>query len=134
MKYFAILGLMFATPIVAFSAERVAIAEQARQPISVNIKLNSKYEIESSLMTFSKGVPYRFIVYNAGTVKHDWAIMPKGETDLRKALVSIEEDQLPPNTVVVSDVVTFEQAGEYEFACHYRNHYEKGMKTPITVQ
>jgi uncharacterized cupredoxin-like copper-binding protein len=136
MKYFAILGLLLATPIVIFTTH-VVVAETTQQPVSVNIELlreNGEFKIKSSLMVFKVGVPYRFKVYNAGNVKHDWAIMPRGETDLRQALVAIEEDNLPPNAAVTSEVVTFDRAGEFEFACHYRNHYQKGMKTPFTVR
>ena len=133
MKHFAILGLMLATPIAALATHHIATAEASKQPVQVEIKLNG-FTIQSSLTTFSPGVPYRFSVWNAASVKHDWAIMPKGETDLRKAIMAIEEDNLQPNQVAVTPVVTFDQAGEYEFACHFRNHYEKGMKTIITVQ
>jgi uncharacterized cupredoxin-like copper-binding protein len=135
MKRSAFLGLMLTTPIIACSAYSV-MAQTTKQPISVNIELlkeDGQFKIKSSLMTFAVGVPYRFKVYNTGSVKHDWAIMPRGETDLRQALIAIEEDNLPPNAAVTSEVMTFDRAGEFEFACHYRNHYEKGMKTPIVV-
>lgn len=135
MKRFVILGLMLFTLFTVYITHNVGIAT-ANQPVSVNIELlkeNGEFKIKSSLLVFKVAVPYRFKVYNAGNVKHDWAIMPRGETDLRQALVAIEEDNLPPNAAVTSEVVTFDRAGKFEFACHYRNHYEKGMKTPFIV-
>ena len=136
MKYTAILSLLLAMPIAALTTHQIATAQTSNQPVEVRVTVappGGEYKIESSLTTFSKGVTYRFVVRNAGSQKHDWMIMPKGETDDRKALVSVEEDDLLPNSVVVREL-TFSQAGEFELACHYRNHYEKGMKLAITVK
>jgi hypothetical protein len=55
--------------------------------------------------------------------------MSRGKTDLRWASIAIEEDKLPSNGAVTSEFVTFNRAGEFEFACHYRNHNR--AKVPI---
>lgn len=134
LKFF--LSLFLAVAIAVLATHTIVTAQTSKQPVQVQVTLapqRGEYKIESSLTTFTKSVPYRFTVRNAGSKLHEWAIMPKGETDTRQALIEVEEDDLPPNSVVVREL-TFSEAGEFELACHYRNHYEKGMKLAITVK
>jgi uncharacterized cupredoxin-like copper-binding protein len=107
-------------------------AQSNGNPTEVQISL-SEFKIESSQTTFTTGTPYRFVIKNEGTVAHDWAIMPRGETDQSQALVQVGQSQLPPGATVIQDF-TFTQTGDFEFACHLPGHYEAGMWLPITVQ
>lgn len=137
MKRLIPLGLMLVTLFVVFTTHNFAVTAATDRPTSVNIELlkeSGQWKIKSSLTTFATAKPYVFKVYNADGMMHDWAIMPRGETDLRKALIAIEEDNLPPNASVTTGIVTFDTPGEMEFACHYRNHYQRGMKTPIVIK
>jgi uncharacterized cupredoxin-like copper-binding protein len=79
------------------------------------------------------GAPYRFVIANKGALAHDWMIMPPGEQDESKALIKVEDTDLQPNQTVTRDF-TFTQAGDLEFACHVKGHYEAGMHSPITVK
>ncbi len=93
----------------------------------------SEFKFDSSLTTFSVNTPYHFEIKNAGTTAHEWMIMPRGETDVSKALVKVGQDQLTPGATVTQDF-TFTKPGDYEFACHMPGHYEAGMKLDIVVQ
>lgn len=91
-----------------------------------------EYRIKSALTTFQAGIPYRFVVRSAGKKVHEFLIMPRGESDTRKALLAVEEEDLRPNNVVTRNL-TFSQTGDYEVACRVGRHYEKGMVLPISV-
>jgi uncharacterized cupredoxin-like copper-binding protein len=112
------------------------------QPVEVEVTAN-EFGFESSLTTFSVGVPYHFVVTNNGTVEHEFMIIQPiepGAMDMEEmdemALAVIEEDDLPPGATVSVDV-TFDEpapAGTLELACHTPGHYEAGMHLPITVE
>jgi len=107
-------------------------AQAAKKPVDVQITL-TEFKIESSVTDFTVGTPYHFVITNKGALAHDWMIMPSGEQDETKALVKVEDTDLQPNKTVTRDF-TFTQAGDLEFACHVKGHYEAGMHTPITVK
>ncbi len=132
MRLRFLLGLFLTIPLVAMANRTLAESSADSKPVDVTVTL-SEYKFQSSLTTFSQGVPYRFIVMNAGRKEHEFAIMPKGVSDTSKALVEVDEDDLPPNTTVTR-TFTFNQTGDFEFACHVGHHYEKGMVLPIVVQ
>jgi uncharacterized cupredoxin-like copper-binding protein len=111
-------------------------------PVQVQVTLTD-FKIDSSLTTFSTGVPYHFVVANKGAVTHEFMIMPpvQGETDTetampKTALAGILGKDLTAGTTQTLDY-TFTQAapaGSLEFACHLPGHYEAGMHTPIVVK
>ena len=117
---------------LALSACGGATTQVAQKPVDVQITL-TEFKIESSVTDFTVGTPYHFVIANKGTLAHDWMIMPSGEQDETKALVKVEDTDLQPNKTVTRDF-TFTQAGDLEFACHVKGHYEAGMHTPITVK
>jgi hypothetical protein len=93
----------------------------------------SEFKIESPQTTFTTGTPYQFVIKNEGTISHDWAIMPRRETDASQALLKVDEDELPPSATVMREF-TLAEAGDFELACHLPGHYEAGMLLPISVQ
>ncbi|MBI2332661.1 MAG: hypothetical protein HYU84_10970 [Chloroflexi bacterium] len=115
-------------------------------PVEVQITL-TEFGIEPSLTEFETGVPYHFVVTNAGTVEHEIMIMPPltedemgmamdmGELD-EMALAMIEASELPAGATASFDYTFTEAApaGTLEFACHTPGHYEAGMKLPIVVK
>ena len=109
-----------------------ASGQSSGSPIEVPLTL-SEFTIESPQTTFTTGTSYRFVIKNEGTIAHDWAIMPRGEADTSRALVKVDENELPPGAAVTREF-TFTEAGDFEFACHVPGHYEAGMVLPITVQ
>ena len=117
--------------------------QQKVTEVQITVK---EFGIESSITEFQVGVPYHFVVTNAGTVNHEIMIMPpltKGQMGMgmdmgtmdKMALAMISADNLTPGTTQSFDL-TFSDAastGTLEFACHTPGHYEANMKLPITV-
>jgi uncharacterized cupredoxin-like copper-binding protein len=117
--------------------------QQKATEVTITVK---EFGIESSLTEFQVGVPYHFVVTNAGTVNHEIMIMPPLSKDQmgmgmdmgtmdQMALAMISADDLTPGTTKSFDL-TFSDAastGTLEFACHTPGHYETNMKLPITV-
>lgn len=145
MKYVGI-AVLLATFVGLLAACSSAQASSQGGPVDVQIKL-SEMKVESSLTTFSVGVPYRFTVTNAGALSHELMITPTTITGEmmssmsmeqldQMALARIEADDLPPGATKTFDY-TFTNpapAGTLEFACYVPGHYEAGMHTAITVQ
>jgi len=117
--------------------------QQKVTEVQITVK---EFGIESSMTDFQVGVPYHFVVTNAGTVNHEIMIMPPLTKDQmgmgmdmgtmdQMALAMISADSLTPGTTQSFDL-TFKDAasaGTLEFACHTTGHYEANMKLPITV-
>ena len=105
----------------------------------------TEFAIQSSVTDFQVGVPYHFVVTNAGQVDHEFMVMPPLSEDQmgmsmeemdQMAAVMIEEDELTPGKTQTVDYTFTEPApaGSLEMACHTSDHYENGMKLPITVK
>lgn len=92
----------------------------------------SEFDFTSSEQVFEKGVTYRFILKNVGETPHEWAVVPRGAEDERELLFEVEQEDLPSGATVIREF-TFPEAGEYDFACFMRGHYEGGMVLPVTV-
>jgi uncharacterized cupredoxin-like copper-binding protein len=140
-QFASIIVLMVVAAVVLAACGGGTTAQAAKKPVEVQVTL-SEFKIESSLTTFSTGVPYHFVVTNQGSVNHEFAIMPPVTGEVapeqvqKMALASISGDELPPGATKTLDY-TFTQAapaGKLEFACHLPGHYEAGMHLPIVVQ
>lgn len=139
--------LMYWKKIITLVAAALLLAACSGQgggeTVEVQVTL-TEFGFEASLTDFKVGVPYRFVVTNAGTVNHEIMIMaPLTEEDMgmdmheldETALAMIEEDQLPSGATASFEYTFMDaaDAGSLEFACHTPGHYEAGMKLPITV-
>jgi uncharacterized cupredoxin-like copper-binding protein len=128
-------------------ATRVATPEAATgiAPEEVAITLGGpagEFTITAAQTTFRVGVPYRFVVTNAGQIPHEFMIippMPMGRMGMEgmhhMALGLIDEEDLPPGATQTLDIVFSAPAatGELELACYLPGHYEAGMNLPIEV-
>ena len=107
----------------------------------------TEFGVKSSVTEFNTGVPYHFVVTNAGAVEHEIMIMPPLTEDDAgmamemgtlddMALAMIDASDLPVGATASFDYTFTESApaGTLEFACHTPGHYEAGMKLPITVR
>jgi uncharacterized cupredoxin-like copper-binding protein len=123
----------------------VSCSAQPQAPETVEITL-TEFSIESDVTTFEVGKPYRFIITNAGTLNHEFTIMPPMLTppmkmeghsmeEMTGAALHISEDQLTPGAAVTVEFTFSEPSslGVVEFACHLPGHYESGMFAPISV-
>lgn len=97
--------------------------------------------IESSLTTFRAGVPYTFVIKNAGRHAHNFNIsQPVAEAGsldaaLQGALLAIPQSQLSAGATVSTDFVFPGSAvgTDLEFSCLIRRHYDDGMWLTIAV-
>ena len=117
--------------------------QQKVTEVQITVK---EFGIESSITEFQVGVPYHFVVTNAGTVNHEIMVMPPLSKDQmgmgmdmgtmdQMALAMISADDLVPGTTQSFDLTFSESAatGTLELACHTPGHYEANMKLPITI-
>ncbi len=99
------------------------------------------FKIDSSVTTFSVGVPYHFVITNKGATAHEFYIMPPADAstaDSKKsqAVVAVTQSDLPAGGSKTVDYTftTAAPAGTLEMACHVAGHYEAGMHLSITVK
>ena len=97
--------------------------------------------IESNLTTFQVGVPYTFVITNAGQRGHNFNISTPvelvGSLDaaFSSALLVVPQSQLGPGaSVTVEYTFPASAAGQpLEFSCLIRMHYQDGMLLGINV-
>jgi uncharacterized cupredoxin-like copper-binding protein len=133
--------------IVLTGAVLLAACGGAAGPIStgsgpVQVTL-SEFKVESSQMTFSRGVPYRLNVSNKGKINHEFMIVPPtgghamSMEDMDKmALAMIKADDLPGGATKTLDF-TFPAStppGKLEFVCFVPGHSEAGMRLTVEVK
>jgi len=133
------IALMVIAAFILAACGGSAAAPASNKPVEVQVTL-SDFKIESSLTTFSTGVPYHFIVTNKGSVAHEFEIMPPATDPLSPEQVSKMTlagiPTVQPGATQTLDY-TFTQpasTGKLEFACHLPGHYDAGMHTPIVVK
>jgi len=98
-------------------------------------------KIESSLTSFQVGVPYTFVITNAGRHGHNFnistpvSVVGSLQDALKTALLAVDQDQLGAGaSVTVEYTFPASAAGaNLEFSCLIRRHYDDGMWLPITI-
>jgi uncharacterized cupredoxin-like copper-binding protein len=129
-------------PIVTEAPAQPTAIEATPTSASTQVEiLLTDNKIASSLTAFQVGVPYSFIITNAGKRAHNFNIstpVPPGgsfEDAVSNALLAINLSQLPAGAIVTAEFVFPESAAgaTLEFACLIRSHYRNGMLLPITV-
>lgn len=101
----------------------------------------SEFTIEASQASFQSGRTYRFVVTNAGTIPHEFMIMPPmhdmGSMPMDKlddaALAMIPADELTPGTTRTIDARFNEATDDLSFVCAVTGHIDAGMTLPIDV-
>ena len=97
--------------------------------------------IKFSQRTFKTGVPYTYVILNAGENAHNFNIAPPvsiaGSLDaaLSSALLAVSRDQLQVGERVLVEF-TFPDSAvgqQLEFSCLIPRHYEDQMFLAITV-
>lgn len=97
--------------------------------------------IDSPVTTFQVGVPYTFVITNAGRHAHNFNISTPvsvaGSLDaaFQSALLAVPQNQLGAGASVTVEYTFPESAAgqNLEFSCLIRRHYEDGMLLPIMV-
>lgn len=97
--------------------------------------------IDASMTSFQVGVPYTFVITNAGQHAHNFNINPPVsvvgsiEAALNNALLAVPQSQLGPGQSATVEFTFSDSTVDQplEFSCLIRRHYEDGMKADITV-
>jgi uncharacterized cupredoxin-like copper-binding protein len=124
-------------PVQPGATEAVPVSGSSTQ-VDVTLADNT---IESSMASFQVGVPYTFVITNAGEHAHNFNINPpvsitgslQGSFD--SALLVVPQEQLAPGqTATVEFTFPDSASGQLlEFSCLIRRHYDDGMKMDIIV-
>jgi len=122
------------------SAGETATAVPAGGSTQIDITLADN-TIDSPVTTFQVGVPYTFVITNAGRHGHNFNIstpvseVGSLEAALQTALLAVPQSELGPGaSVTVEYTFPADAAGKnLEFSCLIRMHYQDGMLLPITV-
>lgn len=124
-------------PVQPESTEGVPVSGSGTQ-VDVTLADNT---IEASSTTFQVGVPYTFVITNAGQHAHNFNVNPpvsvagSMQQALDSALLAVPQEQLAPGqTATVEFTFPDSAAGQLlEFSCLIRRHYDDGMKMDIIV-
>jgi uncharacterized cupredoxin-like copper-binding protein len=123
-------------PVQAEAAEAAPVAGGA--PVDITLADNT---IDASTTTFQVGVPYTFVITNAGQRAHNFNINPPAavagslEGAFNSALLVVPQEQLAPGqTATVQFTFPDNTAGQLlEFSCLIGRHYDDGMRVDIVV-
>ncbi len=108
------------------------------QTVQVTLSDN---KIDSSLTTFTAGMPYHFVVTNTGHVAHQFAMNPMGMDmehmsvdEMHHAALYMYDSVAPGETRMFDYTFASSTAGQsLEFVCGTQGHYAAGMQLPFMV-
>jgi len=122
-----------------FAAGSPGKLSDVRRTIKVSAMDNMRYDQDS--INVSAGETIRFIVTNAGKLRHEFSIGDAEEqlkhAKMMKAMPNMQHKD--PNTISLAPGETgeiiwkFSQSTDIEIACHVAGHYEAGMKADVRV-
>lgn len=94
-----------------------------------------EFGISADKVTLTAGEEYTFVATNSGMMIHELVIEPAGTIDepLEKDDMESEIEDIEPGATAEM-TWTFDEAGQYQFACHIPGHYELGMVLEFTVE
>src|SRR5512135_2602569 len=110
----------------------------AGTPVAVTL---ADDRIRSSLTRFEIGVPYTFLIKNAGPheacfdISAPVAVSGSFEASAAQALLAVKDIDLPAGQQTTTSLVFPESAAgtPLEFSCLMRHYYDDGMRLQITV-
>lgn len=129
-------------PVQPVPAQPVAIESPASSGTATTVDvILTDNKIESSLTNFQVGVPYTFVITNAGRHGHNFnistpvSVVGSLQDALKTALLAVDQDQLGAGASVTVEYTFPDSAAgaQLEFSCLIRRHYDDGMWLPITV-
>lgn len=108
---------------------------------TIKVSMNDKMRFEPASIQVKQGETVRFVVRNAGQIKHEMNLGTEKELlehlEVMKKFPNMEHDE--PNKVSIAPgqqgeiVWQFTKAGTVNFACLVPGHYEAGMKGKVQV-
>jgi len=108
---------------------------------TVEVSMADSMRFSPASLTVKQGETIRFLVKNAGQLKHEMVLGTEKELkehyELMKKFPEMEHDDPQMVTVApgkVGEIVwRFTKAGKVDFACLQPGHYDAGMKGAVTV-
>jgi uncharacterized cupredoxin-like copper-binding protein len=108
---------------------------------TVKVSMNDKMRFEPASIRVKQGETVRFIVSNAGRIKHEMNLGTEKELLEHLAVMKKFPDMehAEPNKVTIAPgqqgeiVWQFTKAGPVNFACLIPGHYEAGMRGKVQV-
>ena len=148
MKYRLVLGwflVPFLLLLVACGSSTTPSGSQSGQTTpsgsqAVQVTLSDN-KVESSMTTFTAGMPYHFVVTNTGQVAHQFAMMPMGMDmghmsvdEMHHAALFMYDSVAPGETKTFDYTFAMSSTGQrLEFACGTQGYYGAGMQLPFMV-
>ncbi len=148
MKYRLVLGL-FLVPFLLFLAAcgssttssgsgQGQTTPSRSQTVQVTLSDN---KVESSLTTFTAGMPYHFVITNMGHVAHQFAMTPMGMDmehmsvdEMHHSALFMYDSVAPGETKTFDYTFVMSSAGRsFAFVCGTQGHYGAGMQLPFMV-
>ena len=114
------------------------VATPTGEAICVGVS-EGEYYVRPELTTFQVGQTYIFAIANEGQDIHEFVIEPAGSEE-EAALGADEngeereaevEDLAPGGSAELE--WTFTEPGDFQFACHLLDHYQRGMVVEVEV-
>ena len=149
MKYRFVLGFFLVTFILVLAAcgssttssssQQGQTTPSGSQAVQVNL---SDTKVDSSLTTFTAGMPYHFVVTNTGHVAHQFVMIPMGMgmehmsvDEMHHAALYMYDSVAPGETRMFDYTFAQSAAGQsFQFACGTQGQYAAGMQLPFMVQ
>ncbi len=108
------------------------------QTVQVTLSDN---KVESSLTTFTAGMPYHFVITNTGQVAHQFAMMPRGMDmehmsvdQMHHSALFMYDSVVPGETRAFDYTFAMSSAAQrFEFVCGTQGRYGAGMQFPFMV-
>ncbi len=148
MKYRLVLGLFLVSFILILVACGSSTTPSGSQPgqttpsgsQTVQVTLSNN-KVDSSLTTFTAGMPYHFVVTNTGQVAHQFVMIPMGMgmehmsvDEIHHAALYMYDSVAPGETRTFDYTFASSMMGQsFEFACGTQGHYGAGMQLPFMV-
>jgi uncharacterized cupredoxin-like copper-binding protein len=147
MKYRLVLGLFLAPFLLLLAAcgssttpssQQSQTTPASSQTVQVTLSDNG---VNSSMTTFTAGMPYHFVVMNTGHVAHQFAMTPRGMDmehmsvdQMHHSALFMYDSVAPGETRTFDHTFAMSSAGQrFEFACGTQGHYGAGMQLPFMV-
>lgn len=116
--------------------------ERSQVTRTIEVTMDDRMRFDPPRLTVSRGETIRFVVRNAGAMKHEMVLGSRQDLKEHAALMvkfpDMEHDD--PNAVAVEPgkvgemIWQFTRQGSYMFGCLVPGHFESGMAGAITVQ
>ena len=103
-------------------------------PRLVEVSMDDTLKFMPMEIPATAGETVRFLLTNAGTAVHEFAVGPKDKVDADEVdgVIVVEADEIDAHVLKVLDY-TFDGPGPFGFACHEPGHFEAGMKGDIVL-